>query len=392
MLKQYNNSNLLNLEDVIVDDVVQTDDGTHIIAHLLEQEVRVCPRCGSTFCHVHDHRWQIIKDLPAYGKKTYLHLDKRRYACQECGKRFYEPNKIQPKYYHCTSRLIASVLDSFKETVSATHIAKEHNISTSTDLRYFDYIGFVCKSMPNVLSIDEFKGNADGQKYQSIITNPNKGTIIDILPDRYENHLIEYFLKFSNRNAVEYFVMDMNVHFLRVAETCFPKATVIVDRFHVIRQVTWAVENVRINAQQELSSKYRKYFKRSRKLLYTNKNELNDDDKENLALMLEISPKLADAYRIYWHFIDVVYSCNSVIGKERLKNWLFDAEVSGIEELKPATTAIHNWDKYILNSMDCPYSNGFTEGCNNKTKVLKRVCYGIRRFDRLRNRILYLAA
>ena len=36
-----------------------------------------------------------------------------------------------------------------------------------------------------------------------------------------------------------------------------------------------------------------------------------------------------------------------------------------------------------------PYSNGFTEGCNNKTKVLKRVCFGLRNFEHLRNRILF---
>ncbi len=36
-----------------------------------------------------------------------------------------------------------------------------------------------------------------------------------------------------------------------------------------------------------------------------------------------------------------------------------------------------------------PYSNGFTEGCNNKTKVLKRVCFGLRNFEHFRNRILF---
>jgi transposase len=32
----------------------------------------------------------------------------------------------------------------------------------------------------------------------------------------------------------------------------------------------------------------------------------------------------------------------------------------------------------------------FTEGCNNKIKVLKRNAYGYRRFDRFRNRILHI--
>ncbi|MDD6942910.1 MAG: transposase, partial [Muribaculaceae bacterium] len=47
------------------------------------------------------------------------------------------------------------------------------------------------------------------------------------------------------------------------------------------------------------------------------------------------------------------------------------------------------WFTEILNSMDVPWSNGFIEGCNNKTKVLKRVCFGMRNFRNFRNRILF---
>ena len=54
--------------------------------------------------------------------------------------------------------------------------------------------------------------------------------------------------------------------------------------------------------------------------------------------------------------------------------------------------SMHNWSEYILNAFDVPYSNGFTEGCNNKTKVLKRVCFGVRNFDPFRNRILHCAS
>ena len=42
-----------------------------------------------------------------------------------------------------------------------------------------------------------------------------------------------------------------------------------------------------------------------------------------------------------------------------------------------------------MGSMDAPWSNGFIEGCNNKTKVLKRVCFGMRNFRNFRNRILF---
>ena len=44
----------------------------------------------------------------------------------------------------------------------------------------------------------------------------------------------------------------------------------------------------------------------------------------------------------------------------------------------------------ILNSFSVPLTNGFTEGCNNKIKVLKRNAYGYRNFDRFKSRILHM--
>ena len=47
-----------------------------------------------------------------------------------------------------------------------------------------------------------------------------------------------------------------------------------------------------------------------------------------------------------------------------------------------------NWKPYILNAFDCHLSNGFTEGCNNAIKTLKRVAFGFRNFHTFRARIL----
>ncbi|OUO47174.1 hypothetical protein B5F80_04455 [Megasphaera sp. An286] len=45
----------------------------------------------------------------------------------------------------------------------------------------------------------------------------------------------------------------------------------------------------------------------------------------------------------------------------------------------------------MVNALKYPWSNGYTEGCNNKIKVLKRISFGIRRYSRFKNRILYIA-
>lgn len=134
MLIQNYTTDFLNLEDVIITKAENFSDQLHI--HLqLPRKTQLCPCCGASTDCVHDYRQQVIKDIPL-GRTTFLHLRKRRYRCTSCGKRFAEKNT------------------------------------------------FLCKELPGVLSIDEFKGNAGGQKYQSILADPENRRIVDILPNR----------------------------------------------------------------------------------------------------------------------------------------------------------------------------------------------------------------
>jgi len=57
-----------------------------------------------------------------------------------------------------------------------------------------------------------------------------------------------------------------------------------------------------------------------------------------------------------------------------------------------AVKTLHNWEEEILNDFTWPYTNAFTEGKNNKIKVLKWQAYGYRTFDNFRLPILTLAA
>lgn len=181
----------------------------------------------------------------------------------------------------------------------------------------------------------------------------------------------------------------MNPHFRQVAKTCFPNAVVVADRYHVIRQAYWAMERVRKNEQEKLSARFRKYFKRSRYLLAKPMEKLTEDEMNRLALMFEIAPRLADAYRLKNEFLTVIRTKSSTEGRKRLVDWLLAVEVMDLPEFYDCTKACHNWFNEIVNSMDVPWTNGFIEGCNNKTKALKRVCFGMRNFPNFRNRILF---
>ena len=246
MLNQDYTAKLLNLEDIIITNVENICEELHISIELPRKK-HICPACGSATDYVHDYRMQTIKDVPL-ARNTFLHLRKRRYRCT-CGKRFFEKNTFLPRYYRVTSRLVAEIIHAFEKVVPAKEIGCHYNVSAMTAMRYFRCVNHKPTELPEVLSLDEFKGNSGGQKYNSIVADSRNHKVIDILPNRYENDLIRYFSQFESRKNVKYFVCDMNPHFRQVGKICFKNAVVVADRYHVIRQAYWAMERVRKNEQ-----------------------------------------------------------------------------------------------------------------------------------------------
>lgn len=384
-------SKILDLKDCYVKKIIHGDSSTTFVIST-KAKLSKCPCCGKETTKIHDYRDQRIKDLPFMFKTTYLVLRKRRYACS-CGKRFYEPYEFLPKYHRMTRRLVAFICNELRDCVPTTLVAKKANVSTFTVSRIFDNIQYSKpSSLPKVLAIDEFKGNAGGEKYQCILVDPKKKMILDILPDRKQEHLIQYFKSYSRheRLKVQFFVCDMWKQYTEIAKLYFPNATIIIDKYHFIRQVTWAIENVRKRVQKNMTPELRKYFKRSRTLITKRYAKLNDGEKERLEAMLLYNDDLRQAYRLKEAFYDICHNKKYAIQRKEFYEWLKYAESLNLREFKACVTALKNWSKEILNAFKYGYTNGCTEGFNNKIKVLKRVSFGVRNFLRFRNRILHL--
>jgi transposase len=106
--------------------------------------------------------------------------------------------------------------------------------------------------------------------------------------------------------------------------------------------------------------------------------------------MLKTSFKLQNAYLLKEKFYEFFDSTDLENAKKNLKAWYLYVATCNVPEFDECVKTINNWEKYILNSFTCPYTNGYTEGVNNKIKVLKRNAYGVRNFKRFRNRILHM--
>jgi transposase len=279
------------------------------------------------------------------------------------------------------------------KSIPVTTIAEELNMSDTTVTRVFDHVKYPTLSeLPEVLSIDEFRGNAETGKYQCILVDAKKSKVLDILPDRTQGELISYFKSIPKyqRHKVKFFVCDMWKQYAELARIFFPNAKIIVDKYHFIRQVTWAVENVRKRIQKTMQPTLRKYYKKSRTLILKRAKKLKPDEKAALEVMLRYSDDLRMAYQLKEEFYDICHMKEYAVQRKDFQEWIKYAETTRISEFQNCIKSFRNWNKEILNAFKYGYTNGPTEGYNNKIKVLKRVSYGIRNFERFRNRILHI--
>ena len=153
------------------------------------------------------------------------------------------------------------IFEQLKECRSIKSIAVQNNMSPPTAARIINEIDFKTGKLPQVLAIDEFRGNAEGEKFQCILADPENRRIVDILPNRKHDMIRHYLLKYNNRKAVKFVVMDMTGGYRKLMHELFPQAKIIVDKYHYVRQITYALERVRVEEQKKYSEQWRRYFK-----------------------------------------------------------------------------------------------------------------------------------
>lgn len=385
-------TNLLDLKDVTVTKFRNRKNRIRIHIELPVKE-HICPCCHSKTSKIHDYRFQLIKDIPIYYKDTFIYYRKRRYVCKNCGKRFYEKNTFLPKRSRKTNRLTAFIIDKLKDKQSMKDVAKLSNVSITTVSKLLPYLAVSASALPEVLCIDEFRGNAGNYKYQVSLIDGKSKKPIDIIECRHKVHLFSYFNKFSleQRKKVKYVVMDLWQPYKDLAKTYFPNAKIVADRFHYVRYIVQAVNTVRKQVQSRLTPEERKHFKHSRKLLLSRYINLNVEQREELNyILINYSEELRRVYNEKEELLDIVHSNEKYLAIDKLNKWVRDNLDSNYDVLRECAKTYSNWIKEIRNSLLVPYSNGVMEGYNNKIKVLKRIAFGFRNFQNFKARILLM--
>lgn len=290
-----------------------------------------------------------------------------------------------------SKRLIETVFSKLREPNSnIKEVAKSVEVSSTTVLNLVKLLSFNTRELPEIFGFDEFKANTNQGKYACSIVDIVNKKIIDILPDRKKAALIEYFKQITNRDKVKCVVIDMWSDYEDIIRIYFKNAVIVTDKFHIVRHVVWALENVRKRVQSKLGKSYRLLFKRSRKLLACRKSKLNEKGIEKLEHLLSINYDLLQAHSIKEQFLEFYNNDSFDDAKKWLSKFILYLQNCGIEEFKSFSVTLINWSETICNYFKYKYTNGCTEGFNNKIKVIKRNAFGFRNFNNYRNRILHI--
>ena len=163
------------------------------------------------------------------------------------------------------------------------------------------------------------------------MTDPENKIVLDILPERYKPYLTTYLCKYpkEEREKVKYFVSDMWRTYYDTAGIWFKNAIRIVDKYHWIRQVIWAFENVRKEEQKKFSKTHRRYFKNSKKLLLKRINKSENEQQQQVLVMLETSVNLSRSHWYKEKFLEIL-DCND---RETAKEKMQEYRISSFEAM-----------------------------------------------------------
>lgn len=389
-LRKNNITDLLNLQGVIVKKQSFSKDSINICIELTKKE-HICPCCGHKTSRVHDYYTRSFNHIKIGKRTSCINYIQRRYLCTECGKRFAESNSFIQRFYRHSNDCVNNVFDDLTDIKNLKQIGKDNNMSSQNVSRLmnkFMPIFHNVTHLPEAIGIDEFRGNAGGNKFQVAITNLTTHKVIDVISARSEEAIRNFFKNISNAKDVKLVTMDLSLFFKNIITDFFPNAKIVADTFHFTRLMHWALDNVRKEVQQQLPKDMRLYFKHSRSVLHKRIKDLDHDQYQQLCRMLDYNENLRWSYSIIQKLFDVIDEENPDKKVFLFKEFMTYSSNCNLPEFNKHLQTYFKWHKYIINSFYTNYSNGITEGLNTKIKTLKRVSFGFRNFQNFRLRIL----
>jgi transposase len=351
----------------------------------------VCPRCQGCCARIKEGRERCLRDLPILDRPVILRLPLGRFKCLDCHHRPWESSETFGDRVKWTERLYDPVRQEFLPGCPCQALASRYGLSARPVFRWtFEKSrGGRPRQLGRALGIDEYS-RRKGHRYHTIIVDLDTGRPIPTFKGRRVKDGVAWFKSRpqAERDRVEVVVLDRSKSFLSAIQEVLGDQVQVIDRFHGVQHAVSALDAVLRSVQKQLASEAAQELKKRRRRWLKSANPLNVDELIARADWRRRFPELREG-------IDWVQDLRKGFerkyekpAREALSKLIERASESVLEPLQSAAGTLSRWFEPIVRSIRHRYSNGMTEGFNNKIKLIQRRAFGWRNEHNRKKRIL----
>jgi len=368
-------------------------------AHRLDIEIDfalgsrfACPTCGAADCPAYDTERMTLRHLNFFQHQAYLNARVPRVRCAKCGVKTVNVPWARPDSgFTLLFEALVMTMVSAMPVKAVARIVGEHDTRLWRLIHHYVDEARARTDTSGVtrLAIDETAARR-GQDYVTLFvdidqarvvfaTECNDAATIATFADDLAAHG-------GDPDAISQVCIDMSPAFIKGIAENLPNAAITFDKFHAVKIINDAVDQVRRTEQKEQS-----LLRGTRYLWLRNPRTLSDRQRTTLGGLPTRHLKTARAYQIRLAFQDLYDQPSIQAGSSYLKKWYFWATHSRIDPVIAAgRTVKRHWDG-ILQWFDSKIANGLIEGINSLIQAAKAKARGYRSTRNLKA-IIYLLA
>ena len=342
-----------------------------------------CNCCGHGCTYIHEHDNRTIKGGTILGVPIIYEMETIRYKCARCRITFFVEYDCIPALRSTTTETENYIIWQLG-SAPMSHIAAEIGVSVQTVANRAKAFGasekkIMLKGRYTYLSMDEIYAGRDKDNRQvyywalNDISVPWKANNIMLEIGRTKDKVVERLMKLEHRDKVKAISIDMCEYYRDAILLALPHVIIVVDRFHVIKNATERMNDVR--KRVNCTKKDYDAMKEDAALFLKSFYKLDNSELARLESYLKLDTQLESMYYIVQDLLELYFVRGYDEALEFLCRWESKVLESGVDEAAALYKTVYNWLPYIINFFCYRITNGKTEGKNNLIRQILSMGY-----------------
>ncbi len=354
-----------------------------------------CAVCGSKNVWRQESVTRSFRTLPVGRRRVTLRAQIPRLLCHDCGKTrqaaigFASPRRTYTKSFE---RFVLELSQYMTIKDVAQHMGVSWDVVKDIQKRYL-HKKFSKPKLKHLkqIAIDEISVGQN-HRYVTVVLDLESGAVVHVGEGKGGDSLMPFWKRLRASHAkIEAVATDMSPAYIDAVTTHLSEATLVFDRFHVIKLYNDKLTGLRRDMHRELTDTMQKDALKGVRWLLLKRPEHLDASRrepERLQEALRLNEPLAIAYYLKDELNEIWEQDDQEVAQSLMMDWILYAESTGIRMLHNFAKTLRLHALGILAYYDYPISSGPLEGTNNKIKTMKRQAYGFRDPEFLKLKIL----